>query len=257
MHHIIEAEAQVIRMIFDDYLSGMGKVAISNKFNEMKIPTRLGGQWAEETVRDILRNERYIGDLLLQKTYVEDHLSKRKRVNTGELPRYYVEDNHPAIIGREVFARVWEEMKSRAARFGADEYPCNEYPFTGKMVCGQCGQHYQRKIASAGSKYEKPVWICQTFNRKGKEHCPSQQVPEDILMDAARQVLGLPTFDEVAFEEQIFEIRVPGPNLLVFIFWDGHEVEHAWAHHSRKWSEEAKQQARERYYNSITGGEPQ
>lgn len=256
-HHIVDAEAEIIRMIFADYLSGMGKEAIVKKLNELKVPTRLGGKWADHTVREILRNERYKGDLLLQKSHVPDHLAKKKKKNRGDLPQYYVENDHPPIIDRDTFDRVQAERARRLERYGSDEYVYREYPFTRKMVCGKCGQHYRRKIASASTKYAKPIWICTTFNRLGKSHCSSQQIPEDILQDVTRQVLGLSKFDESVFEEQISEIRVPAANLLIFVFRDGREVEQPWEHHSRKWSEGAKQQARERYYDNIERGDKQ
>lgn len=85
VHHIVEAEAEVIRMMFTDYLTGMGKSGISEKLNEMGVPTRLGGRWVDQTIQDILRNERYTGDLLLQKTHVPDHLTKPLIAKSSEL----------------------------------------------------------------------------------------------------------------------------------------------------------------------------
>jgi site-specific DNA recombinase len=111
-----------------------------------------------------------------------------------------------------------------------------------------CGKNYRRKINNVGSKYAKPVWICSTFNQMGKSECSSQQIPENILLSISAEVLGLSEFDEVIFEKQIKEIRVPKPNTLFFVFNNGNPIEKQWQNKSRKssWSDEAKQQARER-----------
>ena len=93
---IIPEEAEVVRMIFNEYLLGLGINAIMKKLIRLKIPTKRGGEWTEGTVWSILRNEKYIGDLCLQKGYVVDHIGKRRKRNKGELAKYYIEDNHPA-----------------------------------------------------------------------------------------------------------------------------------------------------------------
>jgi DNA invertase Pin-like site-specific DNA recombinase len=93
---IIPEEAEVVRMIFNEYLLGLGINAIMKKLIRLKIPTKRGGEWTVGTVWSILRNEKYIGDLCLQKGYVVDHIGKRRKRNKGELAKYYIEDNHPA-----------------------------------------------------------------------------------------------------------------------------------------------------------------
>lgn len=103
---IIPEEAEIVRLIFLDYLGGKGKLAIANKLNELKIPTLNGCEWTTEDIRRILQNEKYAGNMLLQKTFRENHLTKKKVINTGQLPQYFVEDSHPAIIEKSIFNAV-------------------------------------------------------------------------------------------------------------------------------------------------------
>ena len=252
---VISQEAEIVQMIFEDYLSGMGNNSIMKKLNAAGKVTRHGKAWTEEGVRRILRNEKFIGDLLLQKTYVSDHLTKRKCFNGGELPKYYVAGSHEAIIDGETFKRVQEEIKRRQPHLKITPSNALFYPFTGKLVCTICGKHYRRRIANAGSKYAQPAWICSTFKQHGKAACSSKQIPEDILFSITAQVLELSSYNHELFQEQIKEIRVANFNQLVYTFQDGHEVEATWQDRSRKssWSEEAKQKARERAIASQRG----
>jgi len=127
------------------------------------------------------------------------------------------------------------------------------YPFSNRIICAKCGHHYHRKHNNAGTKYEKIVWICSTFNIQGKAACSSQQIPENILCTKAAEALELPEFDETVFAEKISEIRVPSHNHLTFVFSVGHHVEIGWHNPSRRnsWTAEMKQVARERQNKII------
>ena len=255
---IIPEEAEVVQQIFADYLSGMGYCAIAKKLHKQGVKLSTSG------ISKMLRNEKYHGDMLLQKSYVSDHLTKRKVINVGQLPQFYVRESHEAIIDKEIFAAVQTEIAQRAAAHqrvtNATEegafsqnalafkpQPVKQYAFTGLIRCGKCGAPYKRKHAAAGSKYEKIVWICGTFNELGKEECASQQIPEDILEAKAAEVLGMP-FGETALRTFISEIIVPGPGQLTFIFEDGRRVDAAWEHPSRRasWTPEMKEAARQK-----------
>lgn len=96
-----------------------------------------------------------------------------------------------------------------------------------------------------GSYYAKPVWICATFKSKGKAICPSKQIPEDILMTAAAEVLGLIEFDENVFASKIKEIQVPEVDKLIFVFFSGDVVTKSWSNRSRTWSLEKRLQAQQ------------
>ena len=238
---IVPKEAETIRMIFQDYLSGMGKLSICNKLNEMHIPTRYGSEWTPEAVRRILRNEKYCGDLLLQKSFRENHLTKRKIENHGEYPQYYVEEAHEAIIDRDTFLAVQNLMKEHQQY--APKTSAVSYPFTSMIKCGCCGKSYRRKV-----QQYRVIWICSTYNSKGKKYCPdSKQIPEDRIYSACCEVLALEKFDEEIFKKNIRQVIVPEPNVLNFQFADGHEQNIRWKDHSRSenWTPEKRTEAAE------------
>ena len=231
---IIPQEAEIVKRIFDDFLGRMGKLAIMKKLISMDIPTKCGGDWNEKTIDKMLRNEKYMGDMLLQKSFRSDHINKKKIINRGELPMYHIVDSHEPIIDRKTFQLVQAELEKRAALHHPTRETPETYPFTGKIVCGHCGKNYRRKIANAGTPYERIVWICNTFNRLGRVACPSQQIPEDILLKIA----------DMDFKQ----IRVPEPNTIILVMPDGSEIERLWQHKSRResWTDEMKAAAREK-----------
>ena len=233
---IIPEEAKIVQMIFKLYLDGMGTNAIMKRLRKLKIPTKTGGQWQESSVMKILKNEKYTGNLLLQKKYVKDHLTKKLCINHGELPQYYVENNHQAIIDVETFEKVQQKIKSQA-NSSKKSKPKSTYPFTSKIICGQCGKHYRRKIANASTKYAHPVWICATYNRLGKKFCSSKQIPEDILFK-----LVPPEFKEIIVTEH---------NKFIIVLNDESKVEKTWKYKSRSesFNDKMKKTARERRLN--------
>jgi DNA invertase Pin-like site-specific DNA recombinase len=230
---VVPEEAAVVREVFSDYLSGMGVTAIMKKYRAK------GFTFSKTGLSGMLRNEKFQGDMLLQKSFVEDHISKRKVKNIGQLPQYLVEESHEAIIDKSTFAAVQAEIARRAARFNPKPKAPAAYPYTGLIRCGKCGAAYKRKHAAAGSKYEKIVWICTAFDTLGKAECDSQQIPEDILEAKIAEVGGLAL---------IAEIRAPGQNRLNFILKDGTTQELAWAHPSRRqsWTPEMREAARQK-----------
>ncbi len=252
MLEIVPEEAKFVRLIFNSYLSGMGKLAIANKLNEMGIVTKNERLWTPDAVRRILRNEKYCGDLLLQKSFRENHLTKRKMENQGQLPQYYVEDAHEPIIDRETFQQAQELMRKQQ-KFRPKKSCDTVYPFRGMITCGCCGKNYRRKTTVTGV-----VWICATYNNRGKKFCPtSKQIPEDTLCKACCEALKINEFDEEFFQKQIKQILVPEPNLLTFIFNDGHKETVRWTDRSRSesWTpemrEKAAQNTREKRWKSC------
>lgn len=247
MLRIVPAEAEVIRLAAHYYLQGMGGIRIAALLNASGIPTKHARKWREHTVREMLFNEKLAGDMLLQKTFVDDPITKRQCINRGELPQYLVKNSHEPILDRATRDAILAERARRAAHFRPPTTERAVYPFSSKVVCGQCGAHYRRKIVGAAAKYKKSVWICQTYNTHGKALCPSQQVPEDILQNAAARAMDLPVFDAETFERAVKEIRVPGKGALIFVFHDGSEIHQAWENPSRResWDDAARQQARD------------
>ncbi len=244
---IVPEEAEVVRQIFSDYLSGMGKTAIAKKLNRQKITTKSGGLWRGTTVHDMLTNEKYTGNLLLQKFYRTDYITKKNVRNRGECPMYYVKDSHEAIIDEATFARVQEELRQRKEKASPTKMPSEHYLFTGLVRCGQCGNTFCRRIRNRNTKYAKPVWTCQLFDTIGKEACPAQQIPEHILIAKTSEVLGMTDWRREDLLEHITEIQVPAHNTLVYVFRDGHTERIHWQHRSRResWTPEMRQRAGE------------
>lgn len=240
---VIPHEAKIIKMIFEDYLSEMGRNAIIRKLNELKIKPKFADAWRESVVFKILQNEKYIGDMLLQKSFVSDHLSKKQVKNNGQLPQYYVSDCHEAIIDRATFEKVQSEIKRRSTKSKKSK---KNHVFTGKMKCGICGSFYKHKTTASGTKYEKSVWICNTFNSLGKSRCSSKQIPEDILKEKTAEVLQIPKFDKKTFKEKIKTIEISDSRSLTFFMEDGSKIHKTWENKSRResWNEENRQMAR-------------
>jgi site-specific DNA recombinase len=240
---VVPEEAETVRTIFNDYLSGMGVVSIANKLNKAHVPTRLGGEWCKTGVSKLLRNRAYTGDLLLQTTYRDNYLTKQMHVNNGEMPMYRVESSHEAIVDSKIFEAVQLEMALRAKQYAHVGPKPGTYPFTGMIVCGNCGKRYLRKITHGAT-----VWICPTFSRVGKAACASKAVPESVMFSESAAALGLDAFDKDIFIERVDRVEVQEPNHLQFVFTDGRAVERVWQDRSRaeSWTPEMKETARQK-----------
>ena len=179
-----EEQAAIVRRIFKDYLAGLGFSLIAKGLKCDGIKTITGKvKWAESTVRDILRNEKYIGDALLQKTITTDSF-KRKR-NKGEVQMHYVEGSHPAIISREDFTKAKELMVKRAESKGniegnREKY-LQRYVFTGTIICGHCGNMFKRHLDNCGTVAEAARWVCSTYIIEGKNSCNVGRVKEETI----------------------------------------------------------------------------
>lgn len=246
MLQVVPEEAEIVKQIFHDFLSGMGRSAIARKLNSMGLTTKQGNPWETNGLYYILRNEKYTGNLLLQKSYSLDHISKKTIPNRGEMPMYYVEDSHEAIIDQDTFDRTQQELKRRAEKYC---HPRNTEPhenvFKGMIRCGLCGRRFRRRTVHANSKYKKAVWICPTFDTCGKAICPSQQIPETILIAKTSEVLNLTEWNREMLLEKLKEIQVPGHHVLLYVFQDGHTKEVHWQNPSRResWTPKMKQTA--------------
>lgn len=137
---------------------------IAKKLTADGIPTPGGkDKWSISTVRSILSNEKYKGDALLQKSYTVDFLTKKTKINEGEIPQYYVEDNHEAIISPEIFAMVQREMTKRGS---GKKYHSSVHAFSSKIRCGHCGSWYGSKVWHSNSQYRKTIWAVQSQIRR-------------------------------------------------------------------------------------------
>lgn len=141
---IVEKEAKIVRLIYKMFLEGKTPTYIAKYLTEQNIPTpRDKNIWRSTTVESILKNEKYKGVALLQKTFTTDFLTKKKKINEGEIPQYYVEDSHPAIVSKEVYSLVQQEFEKRK---NSKNYMTTSSCFSGKIFCGNCGGLYGSKV---------------------------------------------------------------------------------------------------------------
>lgn len=233
---VIPEEAEIVRAIYRMYLGGYGVPAIIQELKNQGAETDMGNQWSRTSITKILRNYTYTGNLLLQRVYRENHLTKRTLVNHGELPQYHATDTHEPIIELDTFMAVQEEILVRAEKYaGADT--TNTYPFTGKLVCANCGKHYRRKTTKT-----RAVWICTTYNSMGKAVCDSKAIPEETLIQMTNEVLGLEVFDPTLFAEDVISVKVEAGNQLTFALRGGTTVTKQWKDRSRaeSWTPEKR-----------------
>ena len=235
VYTIVPEEAALVKRIFTEYLNGAGISQIGKNLDADGIPPRRGERWHHSTIRTILSNYSYTGNLILQKTFREDHMSKRTLINEGQLPKYHAENSHEAIIDLDTFMAVQAEMERRSKLYSPKDTTKKEYPYTGLIVCAKCGKNYRRKITAT-----QIVWICATFNIRGKKYCASKQVPE-IVLDA----LVAEITDSLA---NIKKIEADDGNVLRFHMIDGSVVTRVWKDRSRSdsWTEEQRNAARNR-----------
>ena len=190
---IVPEQADIVRRIYNDFLAGATYLEIAKRLTEENVPTMGGGsRWFSERIKSILKNEKYKGDALLQKTYITDPISKRVKKNNGELPMYYVENSHPAIIERRVFDKVQEEIARRAGKKKVKQTGTKtelgrysgKYALTELLYCGECGTPYRRCTWSRDGK-KKIVWRCVSRLDYGKKYCKnSPSVEESRLHNA-------------------------------------------------------------------------
>lgn len=234
-------QAATVRMIFDDYINGMGGGMIAKKLTKMGIPPLRSDKWTADSVMAIIKNEKYTGHAVLMKKFVKDHLEKKLVINKGELPKYVARDTHPAIIDEATFEMAKEILDIRRSLSRVITDNRNRYPFSGMIVCGHCGKKYKRK-ALGGSV----VWKCSTYLNKGKDVCPARQIPDSVLYEMSAEVLNQTNFDEKRFKDEISEILVHTDQRLVFFFRDGRKIEKFWHKKSRSesWTTQMREAAR-------------
>ena len=236
-------QAEIVRQIFDWYLSGHSSVVIAKRLNAAGKQTLNHAAWSAKHVREILTNEKYTGNARLQKSFITDHLSKRKKRNHGEVPQYFVEQSHPAIIDIDTFNAVQELLKLSGDRYKPSNPVNARYPFTGRIICGNCGKKFQRKTTK-----RRISWQCSTYLEHGKSACPAKQIPESALLESCVEALGLASFDETDFLKRVLRIEVVRANTLRFVFTDESTYLSEWKDRSRaeSWTDEMKQAAKAR-----------
>ena len=188
---IVESEAETVRHIFDRYLQGAGGTVIARELNEEGILTYNHCQWTCSIILNIIKNEKYMGDMLQGKTYTVDPISKRRLPNNGEEDKFYVEGHHEPIVSEETFARAQEIRERRnggrkkGVAPGKREKFSRQYAFSCMLECGFCGANLSRRRWHSSSKYTKTIWQCVESTKHGKRFCPdSKGIPEQVIEDA-------------------------------------------------------------------------
>ena len=193
---VVEEEVKIVRRIFREYLEGASFRNIAEGLERDKIKT--GGKkykWHLSTVQGILRNEKYIGDALLQKTITTDFIEKTRIKNDGSVPQYYVKDSQEAIIPRDIFTQVQEEMVRRANLFSGEDGKkkrvySSKYALSSICTCSKCGDIY-RRIAWNNRGKHSIVWRCCTRVENGPAACDAPTVQETELQQATVKAINL------------------------------------------------------------------
>ena len=194
-HLIIEpAEAEIVKRIYREYLQGASLKQIGDGLMDDGILTAAGkAKWRPESVKKILKNEKYIGDALLQKTYTVDVLTKKRVKNNGIVPQYYVENSHEPIIPRDLYMQVQEEMLRRAnLHSGANRKKrvySSKYALSSIVYCSKCGDIY-RRIAWNNRGKHSTVWRCVNRVEHGPDCCDAPTVQEEELQNAVVKAIN-------------------------------------------------------------------
>lgn len=198
---ICEKEAEIVRWMFESYLAGMNTLEIAEAVTATGIPTSEGTPyWGKNAVSYILHNEKYAGDSLGQKSFTAEPFPFRALDNHGEKPQYYAEGTHPAIVDRDTFERVQTLLATRKPKSAGIR---GEYPLSHKMVCGQCGTAFMRRVTTNGTV----VWGCRKHDQD-KRACPVGRIPEkEIYAAFMRMVQKLQANRNIVLSPAISELR--------------------------------------------------
>ena len=173
-----EAKAPIVRRIFSEYLNGKGETAIANGLNRDNIPTAAGNRWVMRGISDILKNEKYTGDALLQKTFTTESLPFTQKKNRGEVPQYYLEASHEPIVSKEDFYKAQDLLEWRSSSY-RKQLTGKTYSLSSKLVCAECGHTFKRRVSTNG----EIAWTCRTHTINAEE-CPVVNVKEKEIYEA-------------------------------------------------------------------------
>ncbi len=209
-----EEEADAIREVFDQFLRD--------------VPMRRISQWLKSKgytgtttfVRYALQNEVYVGDVILQKYFRTSHLSHKALPNTGQLPRYYIRDNHSAIIDRETFEKVQEKIRTSYEFNPAAHRMVKPSCFSAKIICKFCGQHFVRDLSLINNNMEEK-WMCYTKRKYGAKSCQARNLLGYRLREAIAELFGWEGFDEEAFGKRVDKILTTDRDTLEIYLTDG------------------------------------
>ena len=190
---IQQDEAEIVRQIFNRYCEGAGSTIIARELTEAGfIPPKGGEKWAESTIRGIIKNEKYKGDVLQGKTFTIDPITHKRMVNKGEEDKYYIENNHEAIVSAETYEKAQKILEKRSGAVETGRRKGNysrKYTFSSRIFCGFCGSVFVRRNLYKNTKHETKVWQCMNYVKNGKKFCPEtkairEKVIEDCFIEA-------------------------------------------------------------------------
>ena len=184
-----ENERHIVEYIFDRYVQGAGCLMIAKELRRAGEKKKDGTtDWKDSQIRGIIRNVKYMGDLVMGKTFTVDPITKRRLKNLGEEDMYYIENNHEPIISRELFEKAQEIRERRAGtrKSGRHQPNYKQYAFSGILVCGFCGHHLSRKTTNNDNlKYKKHIWQCSRYLKYGKKNCPKCKLIREEMIENA------------------------------------------------------------------------
>ena len=186
---IVENEATVVREMFDLYLRGFTTKEIATILTGREVYTHTGSKiWNSSTIYLMLENEKYCGNLRLQKTYTEDYLAGIRKKNEGQLPQYFIENNHEPIVSKKVFYLVQAERQRRKEYH--EKYRNMGLLFSTEIVCGCCGSLYRVELRHKKGELTGYTFRCPYLNEKG-ERCPTPSTPERKLKSSFLEAFNI------------------------------------------------------------------
>jgi hypothetical protein len=201
---IVPEEAETVRLIYRSFMEGLTTNKIAQLLMKKGIPAPGGGEkWYNRTIESILTNEKYKGSALLQKKFTVDFLTKKQKVNEGEVPQYFVEHSHPPIIPPEEFELVQAEI-TRRKTIGKVYSSINI--FSSKIICSCCGGFYGAKVWHSTDKYRRVIWQCNHKFQNG-EKCSTPHLQEEVIKEKFVQAFNLISTNKEDFLSSCCQIR--------------------------------------------------
>ena len=239
---VVPEEARIVKLIYSLYLKGLGMQAIAAKLNKLGFKSRFNRRFTYASIRGVLLNEVYTGNITLQSTFRENFITKKTIKNQGQKKMWRVEEAHEPIIDSKTFTKVQKQLAARGKESITIEEP---NPFQDKLLCPYCNRHFSRKFNKG-----KPYYICNYYDKYGKDECPNKKIPLSILEKVTSEVLEIESFDATLFSKKIEQIIVYKDRKLLFCFKDGRQVEKEWSYPSRSesWTPEMKEMVRQRNF---------
>ncbi len=203
---IDEDEAIIVRLIYRMFLvDGISMHAIAHHLNasNVKTPSGKGKRWIQNTIASILTNEKYKGDALLQKSYNDNYLTQKQVKNTGQIPQYYVENNHPAIIDKDMWELTQILVKQKTSLGKHNSFSST---FASKLICADCGGFYGKKKWHSNTAYERFVYQCNSKFQKGKYRCQTPHLTEAEIKEKFIKAYNLTMEDKERITNDLKEV---------------------------------------------------